>query len=158
MLCNVVLVSAVQQSESATCIHIYPFSWISFPFWSPQSIEYRVLCAIQWSEVEVKVAQSCLTLCNPMDYTVHGILQVRILEWVAFPSPGDLPNPGIKPRSPALQVDLYQLSHKGSPCYTVGSHSLFYTQWYIYVNPNLPPPLVSIYMFSMPVSLFLLCK
>ena len=36
--------------------------------------------------VKVKVAQSCLTLCNPMDYTVHGILQARILEWVAFPS------------------------------------------------------------------------
>jgi len=32
-----------------------------------------------------------------------------------FPSPGDLPNPGIKPRSPTLQVILYQLSHKGSP-------------------------------------------
>ena len=30
-----------------------------------------------------------------MDYTAHGILQARILEWVAFPSPGDLPNPGI---------------------------------------------------------------
>ena len=36
------------------------------------------------SESEVKVAQSCLTLCNPMDYTIHGILQLRILEWVAF--------------------------------------------------------------------------
>ena len=34
---------------------------------------------------EVKVAQSCPTLCNPMDCTVHGILQARILEWVAFP-------------------------------------------------------------------------
>ena len=33
-----------------------------------------------WSE-----NQSCLTLCNPMDYTVHGILQARILKWVAFP-------------------------------------------------------------------------
>ena len=31
---------------------------------------------------EVKVTQSCLTLCDPMDYTVHGILQARILEWV----------------------------------------------------------------------------
>ena len=40
-----------------------------------------------------------------MNYTVHGILQARILEWVAFPSPGDLPNPGIKPGSPALQAD-----------------------------------------------------
>ena len=39
----------------------------------------------------VLVAQSCLTLCNPMDYilpgsTIHGILQARILEWVAMPS------------------------------------------------------------------------
>ena len=33
----------------------------------------------------VKVAQSCPTLCDPMDYMVHGILQARILEWVAFP-------------------------------------------------------------------------
>ena len=33
----------------------------------------------------MKVAQSCPTLCNPMGYTVHGILQTRILEWVAFP-------------------------------------------------------------------------
>ena len=95
--------------------------------------------------VKVKVAQSCPTLCNPMEYTVHGILQARILEWVAFPfsrgssqprdrtqvsciagrffttratreaqeywsgytvpSPVDLPDPGIEPGSPALQVD-----------------------------------------------------
>jgi len=34
---------------------------------------------------KMKVAQSYLTLCNPMDYTVHGILQARILEWVAYP-------------------------------------------------------------------------
>ena len=36
-------------------------------------------------KVKVKVTQSCLILCNPMEYTVHGILQARILEWVAFP-------------------------------------------------------------------------
>ena len=35
--------------------------------------------------VKVKVAQSCLSLCNPMDYTVHGILQARILEWATIP-------------------------------------------------------------------------
>ena len=51
---------------------------------------------------KVKVAQSCLTLCDPMDL-VHGILQARILK--PFPSPGDLTNPGIKPRSPELQAD-----------------------------------------------------
>jgi len=43
--------------------------------------------------------------CSLPDSSVHGILQVRILEWVAFPSPRDLPDPGIEPRSPALQAD-----------------------------------------------------
>ena len=37
------------------------------------------------AKVKVKVIQLCLTLCDPMNYTVHGILQARILEWVAFP-------------------------------------------------------------------------
>ena len=45
-----------------------------------------------------------------MDYSlpgssVHEILQARILEWLSFPSPGDLPNPGIESGSPALQTD-----------------------------------------------------
>ena len=38
-----------------------------------------------YSQGKGKVVQSCLTLCGPMDYTFHGILQARILEWVAFP-------------------------------------------------------------------------
>ena len=63
----------------------------------------------------MKVAQSCQTLCDPMDYTVHGILQARILEWVASPSPGDLPNPGIEPRSPALQADSLPAESPGKP-------------------------------------------
>ena len=63
--------------------------------------------------MKVKVAPLCLTLCDFMDYTVHGILQARILECVPFPSPGDLPNPGIKPRFPALQVDSSPAEPKG---------------------------------------------
>ena len=43
----------------------------------------RPLQYMKWSEV--KVTQLCLTLCDPMDYIVHEILQARILEWVAFP-------------------------------------------------------------------------
>ena len=35
--------------------------------------------------MQVKVAQLCPTLCDPVDYTLHGILQARILRWVAFP-------------------------------------------------------------------------
>ena len=57
----------------------------------------------------MKIAQSCLSLCNPMDCNLpgssfHGILQARILEWVAIPGdisdPGDLPNPRIESVSP----------------------------------------------------------
>ena len=59
-----------------------------------------------------------------MDYTVHGILQARILEWVPFPSPGDLPNPGIEPRSPTLQADSLPAEPQGKPKNTgVGSLS-----------------------------------
>ena len=61
-------------------------------------------------KVKVLVAQSCPSLCNPMDYSlpgssVHGILQARILESVAILSPGDHPNPGTESRSPELQAD-----------------------------------------------------
>ena len=52
-----------------------------------------------------EIAQSYATLCDPIDYTVHEILQARILEWVAVPLSRDLPNPGIEPRSPSLQED-----------------------------------------------------
>ena len=49
-------------------------------------------------KMRCSVTQSCLTLCGPMDYSlpgfsVHGILQTRIREWLSPPTPGDLPNP-----------------------------------------------------------------
>ena len=102
---------------------------------------------------EAKLTQSGPTLCDPMDYRVHGIFQARTPQWVTVPfsrgssqpgnwtqvsciadrfftswtirearehrsgepvpSPGDLPGPGIEPRSPALWRILYQLSHQG---------------------------------------------
>ena len=114
----------------------------------------HLLCLLHWQAgslplvppgSDMKVAQLCPTLCDPMDYTAHGILQTRILEWLVFPfsrgcfqprdrtqvshtvgrfftswvtreaqeywsgqpipSLVDLPNPGIEPGSPALQVD-----------------------------------------------------
>ena len=52
-----------------------------------------------------------------MVYTVHGILQAGILEWVAFPSPEDLPNPEIEPRSPALLEDSLPAEPQGKPYY-----------------------------------------
>ena len=66
------------------------------------------------------VTQSCPTLCNPMDYSppgssAHEIFQARILEWVAISFPRDLPNPGIEPRSPALQADSLPTELQGKP-------------------------------------------
>ena len=57
-------------------------------------------------ESESEVAQSCLTLCDPVDcglpgFSVQGIFQARVGSGSPFPSPGDLPDPGIEPRSPA---------------------------------------------------------
>ena len=60
--------------------------------------------------VKVKATQSCPTLCNPMEFS-------RPEYWNGDTSPSqvDLPDPEIKPGSPALQVDLYQLRYQGSP-------------------------------------------
>ena len=68
------------------------------------------------------VIQSCPTLCDPMDCSlpdssVHGILQVRILEWVVISSLGDLPDPGIEPWSPALQANSLLSEPPGKPIY-----------------------------------------
>ena len=74
---------------------------------------------------EVKVTQSCPTLCNPMDCTVHGILQDRILEWVAFPfsrRENPFPTQGLNPSLLHCRWILYQLSHKGGPTSLTSPH------------------------------------
>ena len=58
-------------------------------------------------------AQSCLTLCDPMDYKAHksplsmGFFRRDYWSGLPFPPPGDLPDPGIEPMSPALQVESF---------------------------------------------------
>ena len=75
--------------------------------------------------MKVKFAQSCPTLCHLVGYTIHGILQARILERVDFLR--DLPNPGIKLRSPTLQVDSLPTEPPGKPNNTrVGSLSFLW--------------------------------
>ena len=68
-------------------------------------------------------AQSSATPCNPMDCSppessVHGLLQTRILEWVTFSLPGDLPDPRVKsvsPLSPALAGRFFTTGPPGKP-------------------------------------------
>ena len=76
--------------------------------------------------MKVKVAQLCPTLWDPMDYTIHGILQARILEWVAFPFSRGCSQPRDRPRSPTLQVDSLPTEPQGKLKNAgVGSLSLF---------------------------------
>ena len=69
----------------------------------------------------ISVSRSaCLTLCDPMNcyppgFSVYGILQGRILKYLPFPSPEDLPEPGIELGSPALQADSLPFELQGSP-------------------------------------------
>ena len=78
--------------------------------------------------VKVKVTEWCPTLCDPMDYTVHGILQARILEWVTFLFSRGSAQSRDQPRSPALQADSLPAEPQGRPKHTgVGSLSLL--QW-----------------------------
>ena len=77
------------------------------------------------NEGEIPSVRSCPTLCNSIDYTVHGIFQARILEWVAFSFSKGSSQPGIKPRSPTLQADSVPAEPPGKPKNTgVGSLSL----------------------------------
>ena len=66
-----------------------------------------------WKWKKVKVAQLCLTLCNPMDYTALAILQARILDWIAFRFSRGSSQP--RDGTPDCRWILYQLIHKGSP-------------------------------------------
>ena len=75
------------------------------------------------SENEVKVAQLCLTLWGPMDYTVHGISRPEYWSGEPFPSPGIFPAQKLNWVLLHCRQILYQLSYQGSP-YGVGSLSL----------------------------------
>ena len=122
-------------------IYIYPLSFGFLSHSSHHSALSRVLCAIQYvltsylyfihtiNNTKVKVAQSCPTLCHPMDYRVYGILRARILEWVAFPFS----------RGSSQPRDQTHVSCIASRFFTSWAPRKAHQQC-IYVNPNLPIP------------------
>ena len=97
-----------QQCKEASgnwCFYSHYDLWLKL-----QSIER------EFTICKVKVTQLCPTLCNPMDYTVHGILQARILEWVAFPFSSRSCQPWIfEPGSLASQADSLPTELSGKP-------------------------------------------
>ena len=85
----------------------------------PQKFKSRIRSE-KWVKLKVIVAQSCLTLSDPMDCSpsgssVHGILLARTLEWVAIPFSRGSSHPGIKPGSPSWQADSLLSEQPGKP-------------------------------------------
>ena len=86
-----------------------------------------VVCMFIKVEVKVLVAQLCLTLCDPMDCSppgssAHGILQARVLEWVAIPFSRGSSQPRDRSGSPALQADSLQSEPLEKPMYVCIKH------------------------------------
>ena len=116
----------------------------SAPWWAvhpwPGSISLNIY-------VNMKVIQLCLSLCNPMDYTVHGILLTRILEWVAFPFSRGSSQPRDQTQVSSLKADSLPAELQGKPkntgvssltllqriCLTQESNwSLLHYRWILY--------------------------
>ena len=89
--------------KSLSCVWLFVTLWTGARLLCPwdfpgNSTGVGCHCLLQ---MKVKVSHSCLTLWHPMNYTIHGILQVRILEWIAFPFS----------RGSSLPRDWTQVSH-----------------------------------------------
>ena len=108
------------------------------------------LCKGKW---KVKVAHSCPPLCNPMDYTVYGILQARILEWVAFLFSRGFSQPKDQTQVSCIQADSLPAEPQGKPTNCKGrkfkikkplflgcSYFCSFTCGWSQPLPGLPPP------------------
>ena len=74
------MISPPPMNQGAVCVRLLDLTEVPM-----HSCFLGVLDNLCVDPSKVKVVQLCPTLCDPMDYLVHGILQARILEWVAFP-------------------------------------------------------------------------
>ena len=104
-------------------IHVAAHDVISFFLWLNSSPACMPACS---------VAKLCLTLCDPVDCSppgssVHGILQARILEWVAISFSRNLPNSGIEPLSPALAGRFFTTEPPEKPI-SIRTYIHIYTQ------------------------------
>ena len=86
-----------------------------------------------WS---IDLMQSCLTLCHLTDRTVHGYSRPEYWSRWPFPSSGDFPNPGIEPRSSALQADFLPAELLGKPRFNQFHYK---PQWAFFFGRNWQP-------------------
>ena len=94
------------------------------------------LWGLPMEKVKVKVAQSSPTLCNPMDYTVHGILQARILGWVAFPFSRESFQPKDRTQVSRIAVDSLPAEPQGEPKNTGAGGLSFLQQIFLTQESN----------------------
>ena len=120
------------------------FSWKPWPLTRISCLIHPIFMATYLPQLHLKsesdshsVVPDSATLCTvACQAPVHGILQVRLLEWVAIPFSGDLPDPGVEPRSPALKI-LYHLSHQETQYHHSGTQARAPV---LSQNPPLPIP------------------
>ena len=87
------------------------------------NVQWKLTHCIASNQSESEVAQSCLTLCDPWTVAHQappsmGFSRQEYWSWLPFPSPGDLPDPGIEPRFPRLQADALISAPPGKPLNT----------------------------------------
>ena len=129
MLVTGVFVDILYQIETVPSINTFLRVFIMNGFWILSNAFlnfFHLLIMIMWFFFFSQLMwwSKWKSLGHVWLYTVHGILQARKLEW-PFPSPGDLHNPGIKPRSPTLEADSLPAQPQGKPKNAgVGSLSL----------------------------------
>ena len=106
-------------------------------------------------KVKMLVAQPCPTLCNPMDYNLPGssvpeFSKQEYWSGLPFPSPGDLPDPGIEPGSPAFQADALTSELPGKPKIICGHGYTTFQRFTGFYRISLSFPIFSflIYLFS----------
>ena len=76
------LLRDILQTEDRICL-LHRAHWVEGR--KGTGLLLNIMGSFPGTSLKVNITQSCLTLCDPMDNTVHGLLQARILEWVAFP-------------------------------------------------------------------------
>ena len=93
--------------KTAIAKDICTFMFTAVIIYDSQDMEAKYMSISRWmgkADVRVKVTRSCLTLCDPTEESME-FSRPEYWSGYPFPSPGDLPNPGIEPGSPALQED-----------------------------------------------------
>ena len=130
---------------------------ISMPHLSPGNVTSRLCCAWSLSCVWLYVTSWTVACQAPLSM---GILQVRILDRLPCPPPGDLPNPGIKLRSPALQVDSLSADLSGKPHILSGclqSLSPNYAHYFLSVITRIHYPAAEMISKSIDYTMLLRC-